>query len=70
MPNKNGIEFIRDLKQNEKFNNIPIIMLSSREDTQTINEALISGADAYIIKDKTDEELVNTIKNLIIKYNN
>ncbi|MBQ6516474.1 hybrid sensor histidine kinase/response regulator [bacterium] len=70
MPDKNGIEFIRDLKQNEKFNNIPIIMLSSREDTQTINEALISGADAYIIKDKTDEELVNTIKNLIIKYNN
>ena len=70
MPDKNGTEFIRDLKQNEKFSDIPIIMLSSRDDAQIINEALISGADAYIIKDKTDEELVNTIKNLIIKYNN
>ena len=70
MPEKNGLEFITELKQNEKFNNIPIIMLSSRDDAQTINEALISGADAYIIKDKTDEELVRTIKNLIIRYNN
>ena len=69
MPEKNGTEFIKELKQNEKFGNIPIIMLSSRDDTQIINEALISGADAYIIKDKTDEDLINTVKKLIIKYN-
>ena len=69
MPEKNGIDFIKELKSNEKYNNIPIIMLSSKEDSKTINDALTNGAEAYIIKDKTDEKLINTIKSILVKYN-
>lgn len=59
LKNSDGREVIKKLKKD--FQNSKIIALSSFEDPIMINSAYSSGADAYIIKNATSEEMINGI---------
>ena len=47
MPNVGGLEFCRRVRE---FSDVPIIVLSVRDDEKTIVEALDAGADDYVTK--------------------
>ncbi|MDP6038585.1 MAG: response regulator [Candidatus Latescibacteria bacterium] len=50
MPKKTGIEALRELRQDERFADTAVVMLTSEQDRNTIMEALQGGASDYIVK--------------------
>lgn len=50
MPDMHGMEVIRFIRQHESYRNIPIVILTTRNDNDTRETALKAGADMYITK--------------------
>ena len=65
MPNKDGIEFCKDVKSDLITNHIPFIMLTARSSIKNKIEGLEIGADAYISKPFHIEILTAQIQNLL-----
>ena len=58
MPEMNGIEACRELRQREDTYDLPIIIVSASDSEETIEEGLGSGADEYLIKPIKEPELL------------
>ena len=69
MPNMDGIEFIKNVKQNENTKDIPIIMVSTRSHKNDIIKAVINKVDDYITKPFTPQIVQDKINNIIQKKN-
>jgi len=65
MPGKDGFELAKTLKAQEKTSHIPIILLTAKAGVDNRIKGLETGADAYIPKPFSSEELHARIKNLI-----
>ncbi|MDP5201240.1 hybrid sensor histidine kinase/response regulator transcription factor [Flavobacterium sp. DG2-3] len=65
MPEMDGFELCTILKTNLNTNHIPVIMLTAKSSTLNKIEGLSTGADAYISKPFSIEELKLTIANLL-----
>ena len=50
MPEMNGYEVLKYLKNDKRFFEIPVIMISSMDDTDSIYRCIENGADDYITK--------------------
>jgi len=50
MPRMNGLEVLRQIKQDERLNKIPVVMLTSSSDPGDLENCYRSGANAYIVK--------------------
>ncbi len=59
MPNMNGLEFCRELR---KTSQIPIIVVSVRDEEKTIVEVLDAGADDYVTKPFGSNELLARVR--------
>jgi CheY-like chemotaxis protein len=62
MPGCDGVEGTRLIKQFDR--NIKVVMLTTFGDEESITRAVENGADGYVLKDVTPEELKNVIKNV------
>lgn len=62
MPIINGFNFCKLLKQEKGKENIPILLLTSRDQMKDIEIGLEMGADAYLVKPLNTVELLKTIK--------
>jgi two-component system, NarL family, nitrate/nitrite response regulator NarL len=60
MPKLNGLETIRYIRQQNR--NIKIIVLSSYNDEHLINKAKEYGANGYLLKDCSKDDLLQTIR--------
>ncbi len=65
MPNMNGYELCRQVKQDAKLRRIPLILLSTLADPQDIIEGLQAGADNYVTKPYETEYLLSRIDSLL-----
>jgi len=65
MPNMDGIELIKRVKESGYFKNIPIIVLSSKDSSADRIQCLKLGADDYIVKPFNPEELLLRIEKAI-----
>lgn len=68
MPEMDGMTMLRMIKTNVNISHIPVIMLTSKSDVANRLEGLEKGADAYLTKPFTMEELHITIDNLIASH--
>ncbi|MEE9441159.1 MAG: response regulator [candidate division Zixibacteria bacterium] len=50
MPNVDGYELISTLRKNSKYQEIPIIILSSEEDEEDKQKGIDAGASSYLVK--------------------
>lgn len=57
MPQVSGIDMLEFVRRHENLSNLPIVMLSSETTDLQVDEALDLGADAYVFKPVTIEEL-------------
>jgi signal transduction histidine kinase/ligand-binding sensor domain-containing protein/DNA-binding response OmpR family regulator len=65
MPEMNGIELCRKIKNDQRVSHIPIILLTARTAEEQKIEGLQVGADDYITKPFSFEILISRIRNLI-----
>jgi len=65
MPEMDGITMLRRIKDHPQISQTPVIMLTSKAEVEYKLEGLKSGADAYIAKPFSMEELHIQIDNLI-----
>lgn len=50
MPRMNGLEVLRQIKKDERLNQIPVVMLTSSSDPGDLENCYQSGANAYVVK--------------------
>ena len=68
MPYMDGIDFLKEIKKNEKYKNIPVIMLSNLSEKERVDDALSLGVSDYLIKSHfTPSEVVEKINSLLKK---
>lgn len=62
MPEVTGMDMLEFIRRRPEFNRLPIIMLTSSASDVVVDQALEMGADAYVIKPATLEELENAVR--------
>jgi DNA-binding NarL/FixJ family response regulator len=63
MPKTNGTEAIQQIKR--RFPEIKILVLTVHKSEEHVRSALKAGADGYVLKDDSAEELINAIKTIL-----
>lgn len=66
MPLKNGLECLREIKQNNSYNHIPIIIYSTSYQTNDINYAYQEGAYYYVHKPNSFSDLKKIIQKVLV----
>ena len=65
MPEVSGIDFLEFLRKRSEWKNLPVVMLSSEAADVQVDAALGMGADAYVTKPVSMEELEAALKKAI-----
>jgi len=65
MPDINGLEVVRFVKQNENFKHIPVIIVTTEGRDVDKKRGLNLGADRYLIKPFEPEQLQLFVKELL-----
>lgn len=65
MPEMNGDEVCKALKKSERWQNIPIIMVTAAGQAEEIRQCLEAGCDDYVTKPVDKQELQEKIKRLL-----
>lgn len=64
MPRLDGISAISKIRAEERYEQLPIIMVSTQGQQIDLNRAKAAGADDYIIKPFDPDELVATVQSM------
>jgi CheY-like chemotaxis protein len=67
MPTRNGYEILRKLRRDEATKNIPVCILSSKQEPTDIEWGKRQGANDYLTKPYTPEALLSVVRNLTSK---
>jgi DNA-binding response OmpR family regulator len=62
MPEVTGIMMLEFVRRRKEWDNLPVIMLSSESTDVQVDEAISLGADAYVMKPVTLEELEHAMQ--------
>jgi len=62
MPGRNGFQVCRELKENVRFNAIPVILVTSKDTASDRYWGQQQGADGYVTKPFTREELLRAVR--------
>ncbi len=57
MPGINGLEVLRFLRRDPYTRDVPVVLVSANDSQEEINKALQAGADHYIVKPPSIEEI-------------
>jgi two-component system chemotaxis response regulator CheY len=66
MPNMSGLEFVKTLRSLNLPKKIPVIMITTEGSDAKVNEAKESGADGYLTKPFTPDQIRDTLGNYIL----
>ncbi len=66
MPNMSGIEFVKALRSLNLPNKIPVVMVTTEGSEAKVSEARESGADGYLTKPFTADQLRDTLGNYLL----
>lgn len=62
MPVVDGLEFLKRMRKRDDFAEIKVIMLTARNEQQSVVEAVQSGADEYVMKPFSREALEEKVR--------
>jgi len=66
MPNMNGIEMVKAVKQNPSYRFTPIMMLTTEAEDSKKREGQAAGAKAWIVKPFKPDQLLAAISKIIM----
>ncbi|MDE7333308.1 MAG: response regulator [Lachnospiraceae bacterium] len=67
MASKDGVETLREIREMEDCKDIPVIMLTSQSNKQTVVDSFTLGAESYILKPFIAEDLQERIEHALKK---
>lgn len=67
MPEMDGNEVLKNLKDNNDLRSIPVMMLTAKDEINNISESLTLGAKEYIVKPFDLENMVLRLRNMIAR---
>ncbi|MDD5070763.1 MAG: response regulator [Candidatus Omnitrophica bacterium] len=62
MPKLNGFEVLAQLKSSAQYSSIPVIILTVKNDSQFLDQGISLGADFYLPKPFTKDNLIEFVK--------
>src|SRR5229473_4925333 len=65
MPQRNGFQACRELKGHAEYGRIPVVIVSSKNTESDRFWATQQGADGYVVKPFTSEELLGTVQKFV-----
>ena len=65
MPQRNGFQACRELKGHAEYSRIPVVLVSSKNSDSDRFWAKEQGADGYVVKPFTNEELLSAVQKLM-----
>jgi DNA-binding response OmpR family regulator len=65
MPKMNGFEAVKQLRENAQTRSVPIVMVTSKAEAESMEAGYQNGCSDYIIKPIDQLELVTKVKNLL-----
>jgi two-component system chemotaxis sensor kinase CheA len=66
MPEMNGLELLAAIRRHARMSSLPVVIVTSRAGDQDERLGLEAGADAYIVKERFDQQaLLDTVERLI-----
>ncbi len=68
LPDMDGIEICKELRKDDKFKNVPIIMLTARTKVEEKVLGLEMGADDYVTKPFSPKELVARVNAVLRRF--
>lgn len=68
MPEVTGLDMVEFLRRRSETKNLPIVMLSSEAADTMVDKALELGADSYVMKPVTIEELEKAMSTAFYKH--
>ncbi len=68
MPEVSGLDLLEFIRRRSAWDSLPILMLSSEAADATVDQALETGADGYLTKPVTFEELETAMRRALSKH--
>jgi DNA-binding response OmpR family regulator len=65
MPKMNGFEAVKQLRENAQTRSVPIVMVTSKAEAESMEAGYQNGCSDYIIKPIDQLELMMKVKNLL-----
>ena len=65
MPDMHGLEVLGFIRANQKFRQLPVIVLTTRDDSDSRTAAMQAGATAYLTKPFTPQALLTAARGVI-----
>lgn len=62
MPEINGYEMLKMIKEREHLQNVPVIFLTSNSDKNHVIKAVVGGAKDYVVKPIDEEILLDKVR--------
>jgi DNA-binding response OmpR family regulator len=67
LPDVDGYDILGRIRQNSKYDQLPVLILSARADPDAITKGLNLGADAYLTKPYLPNTLTSRVRTLLKK---
>jgi DNA-binding response OmpR family regulator len=67
MPQRNGFQACRELKGNAVYAGIPVVLVTSKKTESDMFWGKEQGADGYVVKPFTSEDLLGAVRKLVGK---
>lgn len=68
MPRMSGYEVCELIKENKNTQDIPVVFLSAKGQESEVNTGIEAGADEYILKPFSPDQLTERIQAILAKY--
>lgn len=65
LPDMDGLELLKSLRQDDRFDTLPVLILSARADPAAISKGLKGGADGYLTKPYLPHSLTQRVMTML-----
>jgi two-component system, chemotaxis family, chemotaxis protein CheY len=62
MPEMNGLDFVKTIRADPKYREVPLMMVTTETEIEQMDRALEAGANEYVMKPFTDDAIADKLR--------